>query len=311
MRPADAVLPAPCYTWGMGIRRAVRTTLLLASCLLLAAGLAAQTAVGTIDAITGLVEIDAFGAGRFIRAQEGDRLYEETVVRTGTNGRATLLIGEQAHDVPPRTTVAIATILPADRHVDRGFLRRLIQGISDAIAPPREAPVAAGTDRASIPEQRTGSAHFNDGKAFVADRRFDEAIDSLERIDVDIWPWVYDFTVEEHYVYTTLALIGMGDPQEALYHAFDFIMALPKPAIVDRLSPRLRFLVAIAADRAGESELALAAAAPSTELSTPAHLGFAIRSLRVLGYTEEAASLEADARAQLPGTDWDGLLAAW
>lgn len=295
----------------MSTRRPPRSALLLATGLLLVAGLAAQTPVGTVETITGLVEIDAFGADRFIRAQEGDRLYGDTVVRTGPDGRATLLIGDEQHEVPPRTAVTVASLLPEDRRADRGFLHRLIQGISDAIAPPRESPVAAGTDRASVPEPRTGSADFNDGKALVADRRFDEAIGSLERVDVDIWPWVYDFTVEEHYVYTTLALLGMGDPQEALYHAFDFIMALPSPKVVDRLSPRLRFLVAIAADRAGEAELALAAAEPATDLSTPTHLAFAIRSLRVLGYTQEAASLEANARAQLPGTDWDALLAAW
>ena len=295
----------------MSTRHTARITLLLATGLLLAVGLAAQTPVGTVHTITGLVEIDAFGANRFIRAQEGDRLYEETVVRTGTNGRATLLIGDQRHEVSARTTVTVASLLPEDRRADRGFLRRLIQGISEAIAPPREAPVAAGTDRASVADQRVGSADFTNGKALAAEGRFDEAINSLERIDVDIWPWVYEFTVEEHYVYLTLALIGTGDPQEALYHAFDFIMAMPKPEIVGRLSPRLRFLVAIAADRAGEPELALAAAEPSAELSTPANLAFAIRSLRVLGYAEEAASLEAGARAQLPGTDWDELLAAW
>ncbi len=295
----------------MRIRQSSRITLLVATGLLLAAGLAAQTPVGTIHTITGHVEIDAFGTDRFIRARVGDRLYDETVVRTGADGRVTLRIGDETHEISPRSTVTVGSLRPEDRRADRGFLRRMIQGISDAIAPPRETPVAAGTDRASVVEHRVGRADFDDAREFVAAGRFAEAIDALERIDVDIWPWIYDFTVEEHYIFLTLALIGIGDPHEALYHAFDFVMAMPKPAIVNRLSPRLRFLVAIAADHADEPELARAAAEPSAEISTPPYLSFAIRSLRLLGYADEAASLEAGARSRLPGTDWDELLSTW
>ncbi|TVQ29293.1 MAG: hypothetical protein EA382_00375, partial [Spirochaetaceae bacterium] len=227
-------------------------TAVIALVVLAVHSVAAQQPVGHLTDIVGSVEIDAFATGRFIRAQENDVLYRESVVRTRAGARAVARIGDASHPIAASTTVAIATLVAAERPAGRGFIRRIVDGIANAIGPPREDAVAAGTDRAEQPQRLTGSADYTDGVALLRDGRFSDAIARLYRIDVDIWPWMYDFTVEDHYAYLTLALIGSGDPHEALDTAFDFVMAAPAPSLVDRLPPRLVFLVGLAADQAGD-----------------------------------------------------------
>ena len=271
----------------------------------------AQQPVGRLTDIVGPVEIDAFGTGRFIRAQTNDALYRESVVRTGSGGRAIARIGDVAHPIAESTTVAVSSLVAAERPAGRGFVRRIVDGIANALGPPRQEAVAAGTDRADRPERLTGSADFTDGVALLRARRFADAIGRLDRIDVDIWPWMYDFSVEDHYAYLTVALIGSGDPAGAIDNAFDFLMAAPAPSLVDRLPPRLVVLVGLAADQTGDERLAATAADHRLELATPESVAFVIGALRVLGYTDDAAVLEREARTQRPGVDWPALLAGW
>ena len=274
-------------------------------------GVAAQQPVGRLTDVVGPVEIDAFATGRFIRAQENDALYRESVVRTRTGGRAVARIGDAVHPIAESTTISVATFVAAERPTGRGFVRRIVDGIANALGPPRQDAVAAGTDRADRPERLTGSADYTEGVSLLRDGRFGDAIARLERIDVDIWPWMYDFSVEDHYAYLTLALIGDGDPSAAIDTAFDFVMAPPTPSLVDRLPPRLIFLVGLAADHAGDERLAATAAEHRLELTTPESVAFVIGALRVLGYSDDAAAIEREAGIQRPGIDWPGLLAAW
>ena len=116
----------------------MRAAPLIAAALLLIAApasFAADTVVGAITAISGSVEIDAFGKGAFIPAVRGDRLYDATVIRTGAQSGAAIELLGKTGQVPPATTFRISVAIEGQRRTNRlGWLPALVGVLRDAVA---------------------------------------------------------------------------------------------------------------------------------------------------------------------------------
>ena len=302
---------------------------ILAALVLAAVAAHAQTPVGSITGAVGQVEIDAFGAGRFIRAEQGERLYRESVVRTGSDGRATLEIEGVAHTVPPGTVVEIASLLRPERRSAPAFLQRLVQGIADALTV-RPQRTIAGTTASSVdggtPVWAADELElFRAAEAAVASGDFAEAVELL----LEIYPgtnWQgLGFTAHDYYRTLAHSLLGVGDAEGALEAAFEYAGSDPDPAALAHLTPQLQFLAALAADAVGDAGLSSIASdrffarirredeRQADRDEAREALAFAIRVLVSLGHAEEAASLEELARSVMPDlrTDaapWDDLL---
>jgi hypothetical protein len=99
------------------------------------AACAADTMVGTITAMSGTVEIDAFGKGAFILAVRGDRLSDASVIRTGEQSNATIELMGTTVQVPPGATFRIADAIEGQRRTTRlGWLPAVVAVLRDAVA---------------------------------------------------------------------------------------------------------------------------------------------------------------------------------
>jgi hypothetical protein len=280
---------------------------------------AAQERIGRIISIDGYAQIDAFGTGRFIDAEEGDVLYGSTVVRTEYESWVTTEIGGRSYEIAPSSTTRVSLFASDRRREAGGVLGRLLRGIIDSLAPPEE-DVADFGGRASQVES-AGSI----GSMFIVDVEPDEefaagrealeagdyrtAVDHFRRIE---YPEDGTFSLTEFYVSQSYALLGLGDFDAAIRSAFDYTIEEPSPARVDALPARLRLIVAIGAYYGGDDALADAAARSyvqelGLERADAEAIAIQIRLLRKTA-AARAGELERAARSARPGVDWDALL---
>ncbi|MGA2977295.1 MAG: tetratricopeptide repeat protein [Spirochaetia bacterium] len=71
----------------------------------------AETPAGKITALSGNVQIDAFGKGAFIAAILGDALYSASVIKTDADAKATIDLQGITRQIPPGATVVIGDLL--------------------------------------------------------------------------------------------------------------------------------------------------------------------------------------------------------
>lgn len=292
----------------------------LAALALLSGVLSAQEAVGVILSIDGYAEIDAFGQGQFIQAREGDRLYEASKIWTDYDSWVTIEIDEATFEVAPNSTSRIETFT-SDRRQSGGpgILARLIRGLADALAPPPEVEQSFGTARASEAQTAPSGGFFlldvDPDEAFALGQEALEAGDfrgAVEHLRAIELPENGSFPLEEYYVSTTWALMGLGDFDAALQTAFDFNADQPEPRAVPALPPRLKLLVGLSAFYGGDDALARSASLAYLEESGTATVEPEIVAVAIISSRptdpEGAAALESQVRAQRPEIPWDELL---
>jgi tetratricopeptide (TPR) repeat protein len=279
----------------------------------------AQEQVGRVTDIDGWAEIDAFGAGQYIEAEEGDALYADTVLRTDFDTWMTIQVQGQEFEIAPRSESEVSAFIAQRKRADRpGVIARLIRSIGNSLAPPEEdvADFGGRASEAATADQYGGfitdvnvNDEFADGVEALEAGNYREAVDHLKRIE---YPEEGDFDLEEYYVQLSYALLGLGDFDAALDAAFEYQLVEPSVADVEGLPPRLQMLAGIGAYYAGDDRIAERAAGEyigSVGLKGADAQVIAIRILATRERDRRAAdSLENRARRERSEVDWDSLL---
>jgi len=301
------------------VRRARR--LLFAALVMAALAVAApaQEQVGRITSVDGWAEIDAFGAGQFIEAEEGDALYPDSVLRTDFDTWATILVQGQEFEIAPRSESGVSAFLAQRVRASRpGLIARLIRSIGNSLAPPEEdvADFGGRASEAATADQYGGfitdvnvNDEFAEGVEALERGDYREAVGHLKRIE---YPEEGDFDLEEYYVQLTYALLGLGDFDAALDAAFEYQLVEPSVADVDGLPPRLQMLAGIGAFYAGDDRIAERAAgqyigAVGLKGADAEVIAIRIRAMRERD-RRAADSLERRVRRERSDVDWDSLL---
>jgi hypothetical protein len=118
-----------------------------------------EAKIGSVQSISGDVALDAFGKGSFIPAILGDALYPGSVVRTGGNGRATLMLNNEAKEVPPGALVKVAELSAASskKQQQKWFaaLGNVIRSLTEA-AQTKETDLVLGSRAADVSSNDNG-----------------------------------------------------------------------------------------------------------------------------------------------------------
>jgi hypothetical protein len=157
------------------------------------ASFAADTAVGTLTAISGTVEIDAFGKGAFIPAVRGERLYDATVIRTGAKSGAVIDLLGKPSAVPPATTFRIADAIEGQRRTNRlGWFPAVLGVLKDAVASfgssgsdvvlGSKAAEATANDEGWIVEEDDPEKLLLDARSAVREGDWFQALSTLDAI---------------------------------------------------------------------------------------------------------------------------------
>ncbi len=138
--------------------RSVSIFLLLASFLLIQTPSAtADTRVGSLQSSTGTVTIDAFGKSSFIPAVTGDSLYSSTILKTGADGRATILLQGEPHEIAPGATVKIGDLVASGARKSSlgwfGAVGKLIGSFGKA-AQRKEGDLVLGSRAADVAQEQ-------------------------------------------------------------------------------------------------------------------------------------------------------------
>ena len=108
----------------------------------------ADSDVGKVLSVQGEVRIDAFGKNTFLDALEGDLLYESSVIRTGNNGTAVLLILDKRTEIPPGAGIRVVELLETQQRTRSiGWFQALGRFLGDILesAGGSEEEVALGS----------------------------------------------------------------------------------------------------------------------------------------------------------------------
>jgi hypothetical protein len=174
---------------------AMRAALLAAALLtaVVPSSFAADTVVGAITAISGSVEIDAFGKGAFIPAVRGDRLYDATVIRTSPQSGASIELLGKASQIPPDTTFRIVDAMEGQRRTTRldwfpallGVLKDAVASFgssgSDVVLGSKAAEATTGPDE-WIVEEDDSEQLLLDARAAVREGNWLRAMSTLDKI---------------------------------------------------------------------------------------------------------------------------------
>jgi len=277
----------------------------------------AQTPIGSIEKLFGVVDIDAFGVGEFVDAVVPEAVYEASVVRTGYESWAYVTIDGEEHTIGPNSTTPVSTFVSNRRQgKSEGFFARVLRELTRSLSPPEDDEIVAGGRAAEVQGETTAWVFDIDPNEMYAEAlhqidagRFESAVESLRLIE---FPEDGDYEVEEYYVNLAYALMGMGDFHAAMAASFEYALADPDPANACLLTPRLQLIGGIAAYYAEEDQIAgasLDAYLESEPLSTAAVKAISVKYslLREQNRNAEATSLLRDARRAQPGVDWNAV----
>ncbi|MEE8441300.1 MAG: hypothetical protein V3S41_06230 [Spirochaetia bacterium] len=277
----------------------------------------AQAPIGSIEAMFGFVEIDAFGVGEFVDALAPEAVYEASVVRTDYESWAYITIDGEEHTVGPNSTTPVSTFISEQRRGrSEGFFARILRELARSLSPPEDQILVAGGRAAEIQGPTTSwvfeidpNELFEEALHQIGAGRFESAVESLRLIE---FPEDGDYEIEEYYVNLVYALMGMGDFYAAMSAGFEYALVEPDPDYVNLLTDRLQLLGGIAAYYAGEDQIAavsLDAYLDDQPLASAAAEAISVKYslLRDTDRNAEAASLLRDARRAQPGVDWDAV----
>ena len=121
--------------------------------LLCSATLFPDANLGNVQSLSGDVSLDAFGKGAFIPAIKGDALYSGSVLKTGGNGRATILLNSEVKEIPPGALVRVSELSAAfaKKREQKWFsaLGNVIRSLS-AAAQRKESDLVLGSRAAEV-----------------------------------------------------------------------------------------------------------------------------------------------------------------
>ncbi|MAG13009.1 MAG: hypothetical protein CMN78_00245 [Spirochaetales bacterium] len=181
-----------------------------------------ETRVGEIQSVEGPVTFDAYATGKFIAAMPGDALFEQSVIKTGFEGRAELLIGGERFTIPPDTEARIETLLESRRKQRKvGWLSSFIKYVGRWVSSSwKEEETAVLGGRASKSEASTDFWVTEDdvflvkARELIAEEDYAEALEMLEAIQFapeDALPGEVEY-LKGHLYYS------MGFYEEATWH---------------------------------------------------------------------------------------------
>ena len=94
-----------------------------------------EARVGSIKAAEGSVQIDAFGTGNFIAAISGDSLYQGSVIKTGFESKAELVLGTEEFTVPSDIEVGVEALLQSrEKQKKTGWVPSFIKAVGRMIS---------------------------------------------------------------------------------------------------------------------------------------------------------------------------------
>ncbi len=190
----------------------------------------ADIQVGRIQSFSGEVLIDAFGNGSFIEAVKGETLYRKSVLKTGEEGIARIIINEMEHEIPPGSNICISEIL--DSETKKGsfrWLKSLMDFVSEVTSASlvREEEVEAGGRGTGFDDEMASmewdivpdddESFFKSARTSIESENYSEALTFLSKIedtDSDI------FRVGEVCFWRGLCYYELGNYRDAVkYHS--------------------------------------------------------------------------------------------
>ena len=153
----------------------------------------ADTEVGKIVEIDGSVSIDAFGAGKFIEAVEGDTLYDTTILRVGYESSAQIEVSEETKTIPAETEVELSAIsASSERKRRRRWLPSIVGAVKDLLSSrsTEEDSVELGSRAAEVESDTTvwmldeedDEVLFEDARELIETGNYADALDKLNMI---------------------------------------------------------------------------------------------------------------------------------
>jgi tetratricopeptide (TPR) repeat protein len=93
----------------------------------------ADTSVGKVISFSGQVLIDSFGKGSFIKVVEGEYLYKTSVIKTGEDSKATIIVMDVKKEIPPLSELSIEKVISLEtRKKESDWFRSLMELIQEA-----------------------------------------------------------------------------------------------------------------------------------------------------------------------------------
>lgn len=273
--------------------------------------------VGSVQQITGSVLIDAFGTGDFIDAEEEDKLYEETVLRTGFESELEIMIRDEPMLIPADVEIRIERVLATSTKKRRfGWFSSVFNSIKRIISPKDDEKEEVLGGRAAEVEPSTSETAwiigedddnelFKQARNFIDEERYSDALMKLDAIFFDpekAGPGEVAFLKGHAYYGMGLFDVSVPSFEEALEEIEDFGIDVQ---YIDYY-PLLLFELGFAhymLDNFKEaiSTLALAIENNDSELLPYAHLVF-VMSVRDSGQTDEASRHAQEAAQTYKGT---------
>lgn len=297
----------------------MRATMLAAALLVatVSASFAADVVVGSVTAISGTVEIDAFGKGAFIAAVKGDRVYDVTVMRTGPQSSATIELQGTLARIPSDATYRVADALEGQRRTNRlGWLPALLGVLKNAVASfnvsgsdvmlgDRQTEVR-GDDTDWIVEEDDPEQLLLEARNAVREGSWMQALSSIEKIPKSA---VGSLPPGEVPFLRGSACFGLGDYASAAEHlaaAEPLIRGSADPDAAGIL-PVLLFQLGASRFFVGEDGPAVAPLASFVALDLDSPLApyayqLLLRALAARGETARAQEILAQAKARFAGT---------
>ena len=169
---------------------------ILSACFFLSAAIPGfcEKQVGSVQQITGSALIDAFGTGDFIDAEEEDKLYEETVLRTGSESEVEIVIQDEPMMVPSDVEIRIERVLATSAKKRRfGWFSSVFNSIKRILGPKDDEKEEVLGGRAAEVEPSTSETTwiigedddnelFKQARNFIDEEQYNDALVKLDAI---------------------------------------------------------------------------------------------------------------------------------
>ncbi len=303
----------------------------LALCVILcSSAFAADTALGKVISFSGKVLIDSFGKGAFIDVIIGDSLYKTTVIRTESDGRATIELLGKRQEIPPGATVKIADWAAAvsgkGTLVWFKKLGSLFRSFSES-SQKKEEEVVLGSRAANASEKEgAGEVEWEleepdaakvlpEARKDIENQNYSEAIEKLSKAEKSSDPGVaWDVAFWKGFAYYQME--DYGDAAAILSSAWQALKTMKDLPGTPRTRRTLLFQLGASWYRLGEGKSAVplfeacVAERAGDEYEPYAYL-FLARALSSTGDSRKARAVAEEALRKYKGTDFEGELTSY
>jgi tetratricopeptide (TPR) repeat protein len=92
-----------------------------------------DSSVGNVISFSGQVLIDSFGNGSYIDVVEGEYLYKHSIIKTGADSKATIIVMDVKKEIPPHSELSIEKVISLEtRKKESDWFRSLMELIQEA-----------------------------------------------------------------------------------------------------------------------------------------------------------------------------------